>query len=543
MHKPIHFAIALLLSTAMGAQQFQHAVGSPQTDMLLTLDRAQNSGFLMGGFTNGTSLPGTNGLLIKTDEAGTPEWSKIIGGQGMDNVTRIKTVEDNGYLIGGTSNSGVGNGLPNAFVGRITQEGTSLGFVSIGTAGEEQLRDMQPTADGGLLITGITRFVDNNYDVFVARLDEAANLIWSHVFGSPDYEVPLSITEANDGSIFVWGHQNGAGSQNYDGLLIKLNPSGELLWSRRFGLPNNEIVWDMVETEEGDLILTGDTNSTENGFNDIFLLRVTNEGDVVWSFTYGGLSNEHATNIVKITNQTYAVVGASASFGSGGLDFMAMFIDAGSGGMKYTNAYGGSLKDVAHAAIKTNDSGLLMVGETRSFGPGLMNGLVIRVNQDGQCACNSEHVFPFEVNQIGFTINDGVVDLKYSGLNAFTNNALGVFDGQPSVEVICNDQPSAVEGLTQELAFTQNLEHDQPSNRLILSPNPSLGHPVKLTLEGEGDRQVIIDIYNLEEKRVAGDVVSGYQRIETFLPDLPRGIYLVRTTVNGETETKRLLIE
>lgn len=544
MYKLITGAALVLSAAAVSAQMFQHAHGTPQTDMLLDVCRAPGAGYFISGFTTGATFSGQTGLLIRTDLQGSAVWSKAVGGNGMDNVNRVLPSPLGGFFIGGASSTRVSNGMPNAFVGQLADNGDPVWFKSIGTAGEEQLRDMTFAENGDLLITGLSRFFDSSYDMFAARITQGGELVWSAIYGSPEYEVPMSIVEAPDGSIFVWGHQNGSMTQGYDAVLLKLNAQGSPIWSKRYGLSANEIVWDMIVTPDGDLLMSGDTNSEGAGMNDVFLIRANTDGEIIWSNTYGGPSNEHGTRVRHVKNQLFVVTGATASFGAGGLDFMTMFIDQG-GGIKYARAYGGDIKDVAHGVTISDDHGIFLVGETRSFGPGLMNGLAVRTDQDGDCACNDDLFTGFQVHAQSFSQSTADIVQRSTNIQLANNPNISVIEFTPQSSAIC-------EQLTQEGSSWNNpitseahsiqLPSVALSERFSLYPNPSNGLPVRATVLIDEPTPTLIEVFNIEGKRIAEIQVAGNGKVETLLPQLSGGIYLIRSTSGGKSETRRLII-
>lgn len=532
--------LGLWLGFAVSAQQFQQIYGSNQVEMILDAANVSDGGFIMSGASNGTTLLGNSGFILRTDAGGNVVWNKAVGGNGMDNVSIVEPLGNDRFILAGSTSTGAATTVMNAFYGVISADGEVDWLARLGSNSEDQLRAVEPCANRDLLLTGFTRSSDPAYDVFVARVDESGELIWAYTYGTEFYEVPLKIIESQTGEIYVWGHQNGGLTQAYDAVLTKLDANGNLIWSKRYGLQANELAWDLIETESGDLLLVGDTVSGGAGLNDIFVVRVGSEGNIVWAFAYGGYSNDHGTTIRHIKNDMYAVVGGTSTFGHGGLDYLVMYINH-DGAMKYANAYGGEIKDIAHNAIVTNDDGLLLLGETRSFGNGPMSGLAIRVNQDGHCACNTV-VDQFEVTPLDFLISESGFTVRGEGMSVSEAGALQIIDNFFEMETLCTNTllPTDLEvGHNNDIA---PIRGEIERERMQLHPNPSNGIPVTAQLRISEAELVYIDVYNLEGKVVATQEVYGSGRTDVILPPLPAGMYLVRLTSSEQIETRRLII-
>lgn len=537
MFKLIPGALGLLLVGTVSAQQFQHAYGTPQTDMLIDVTNLSSGGFMVAGFSNGGPFAGTSGLIMKLDDLGNVDWSKSVGGAGMDNLSDILEGTDGRLWIGGSTSTGT-NGAPSALVGQLEPDGTPLWFRTLGTNGEEQLRKMAFAANGDILLTGLSRSVDASYDIFVARLNGEGDLLWNAVYGSNEYEVPLGITEGLDGSIYVWAHQDGESTQGYDALLVKLDANGELLLSKRYAMGLNELAWDILTLPNGDLLLSGDTNSSGAGMNDAFVMRTDSDGNILWSKTFGAQSNEHGINLVHTKNNDYALVGASSSFGQGGLDFMVLhFNDAG--GVKYVQAYGGEIKEVAHGVVRTPDSGLLMVGESRSYGPGLMNGFAVRVDQDGRNACNTGTASNFQTLEAEMSVFTGNIAWKGNNMVLLTAEGISVAESPAAIEAVCSTAAPEIGSNPESDSF----ENAEVAERMRLRPNPSNGTQVRAEIVVNEDQIGRIEVFNLAGRKIAEELVGGAGMREVVLPPLARGIYLVRYTNGLSMDTQKLIIE
>ena len=105
-----------------------------------------------------------------------------------------------------------------------------------------------------------------------------------------------------DGDVIMVGTVYNTVEEQSDILLARFDESGELLWSHLFGGEENEEGQSVVPLSTGGFLVGGSTVSYGNGGNDIFILRVEDDGDLVWQETYGTAANEGACRIREVAD-------------------------------------------------------------------------------------------------------------------------------------------------------------------------------------------------------------------------------------------------
>lgn len=542
MFKLITSAATLALAVTVSAQQFQHSTGTSQTDLFYSITAFNNNNFVLGGMSAGSSFNGNTGMVLCTDKFGNETWAKSIGGNGSDAIAKVVAIPETGILFGGTSSSGSPTGMPNVFFGLLDVSGTSVWTRELNGSGDEQLRDMLVTENGDILLAAMSRSFGPSYDILLTRVAQDGTTLWSHAFGTPDYETPVKVVEASDGNFFVWCHQNGNATVGFDALLLKVDANGNLQWSKRFGLPGSNLAWDMTLTESGNLLMVGDTNVAGEGMNDAYMICVDQDGLVQWSNTYGGQNHDHATTILHVQNNMYALVGATGSFGHGGLDMLVAFIND-QGDLKYATAYGGNIKDVAHSAVHLEDDGLYLAGETRSFGPGFMSGYLVRVNQDGTSACHSMVGNVFVQNPVEFDEYDGNLQQTGSGLSSVEAGYIQIVDADLTTEIVCSNAPIAEDFTPISVEDDPFAPDEADHQRMRLSPNPVADHtPVRASLLFDLTNEGVLEVYDLGGRVIQRNEMKGTGHFDITLNGLPTGLYLVRLTHGNEVETRRLIV-
>lgn len=163
--------------------------------------------------------------------------------------------------------------------------------------GNDVARDVVESfsSDGGFLITGYTDRAgcDNmgRQDMFLMRIDGSGNVQWLNTYGTSDYnelafrliECRYSATGSDDaGEIVVAGFRNIEDSR-YDGLLLRTNSTGGIIFFKRYDGGRNDGFYGVIESHVGnnrsDLIAAGFTDSyNTSGVTNGFAIRVDMNG-------------------------------------------------------------------------------------------------------------------------------------------------------------------------------------------------------------------------------------------------------------------------
>lgn len=116
-----------------------------------------------------------------------------------------------------------------------------------------------------------------------------------------------------------------------DGFLVKLDPSGEVLWARRFGGTGLDPLWGVGTDAEGNVYIGGTFDGTLDselgkgtslGQADMYLARVSPAGDLVWSKTLGSAGGDALWSLdVQPDGRVTAsgMIGGPGSLGGGPL--------------------------------------------------------------------------------------------------------------------------------------------------------------------------------------------------------------------------------
>lgn len=266
--------------------------------------------------------------------------------------------------------------------------------------------DIFQTMDGGYLLSGERHEVrGGTSDVALVRLDANKNLLWSKTYGDTLNEYGMKVLETPDGDILVTGFAESYGAGQRDAYLLKLNSQGDTLWTKTYGGPLLDQANDMLLLNYGEIMLIGNTFSFGNNSSDIYLLRLDSQGNIIWAYTYGGTGNDFGRSAAIDDNGNLYILGDTESFGSAQSDILMMQLDM-SGNILNAVTAGGEGLEIGKQIQLTPSGQLIIGGTTTSFGAQNKDIQLIAMDTDGNIQSSRLYGGPFEDDLSSITILD-----------------------------------------------------------------------------------------------------------------------------------------
>ena len=339
--------LLVLRTDGEGNRIWQKTYGGSGFDAAAAMVNTADGGMLITGQTTSSDgdvqgLHGNNDFwLMKLDASGNKVWSKTYGGKGYDGAAAITATPDGGYILAGYASSSDGD------------------------------------------VTSHLNFELNFYDVWLVKVDASGNKVWEHSYGGQGDDLATSIHAAPGGGYYVGGYtqsNNGdfTGARGADdAFLMKISEDGTLNWSNRYGGARADATQSIDVDIDGNLVLSVTTYSIDgdgegnHGGSDLLILKTDPSGNVLWKSIFGGSSNDFAQSAISNPDGTMLLVGWGLSrdqdfaTGYGANDAWVIRLD-GQGHATWKKNFGGQLDDVAMTVVRDPRKGFVLAGDASS---------------------------------------------------------------------------------------------------------------------------------------------------------------------------------
>jgi hypothetical protein len=325
-----------------GVKQLGAAGATTEADGAAT-DASGNvyvSGFTEGAL-NGTAVTGfRDAFVAKYDAGANLVWVKLLGAVAGYTLSTSVAADDDGnvYVGGSTDGSLNGNPVPNGeeyFIAKLDSDGEIVWLKQAGAPGQgSQTREITVDGAGNVYLAGNTTGGLNGnpqsgfYDYFVAKYDSDGNLDWLEQLGVGGFQtfgdgvgVDLS------GNVFLIGTARGGLAGNtqagdYDYLIAKYDPSGNLLWLRQGGMPAGITTGHGGSVDSfGDIYFVGQTTvglngNTQTGNVDYYVAKYDTNGGLLWIRQAGDAATHSQAMASRVDAADNVIL---SGFTSGGL--------------------------------------------------------------------------------------------------------------------------------------------------------------------------------------------------------------------------------
>ncbi|MEM4720705.1 MAG: choice-of-anchor D domain-containing protein [Candidatus Methanomethylicaceae archaeon] len=302
-------------------------------------------------------------IFSKLNASGTVQWAKKVYKGDYDELIIIE--QDDGFFVTGTTRTSK-DGPKDIIWAKFNSSFNQLYGKLFGGSRDDDV-GFEKTNDGGWIGTGRTNSYgpEDDQDILILKLDSSGNLQWSKVFHHGLDDGSAQILELSNGYMLCASVANTT-SGGEDILVAKLNSSGSPQWVKLYGGIgiNNAVIH---EISGGNFLLWGTTQADVMSFDtDIILIKIDGSGNIVWAKKYGSSKLEIVNNVLENPDGTFLLNGSVGDIFSFNYDILLMKLDS-TGNILWQKALGGSGFDVA-GLEKTSDGNYFILGTTSSFG-------------------------------------------------------------------------------------------------------------------------------------------------------------------------------
>lgn len=474
---------------------------------------AFDNGYMIAG----SAWPEPKGMVLKTDSFGNSIWAKSYGISNSTIVIKsiIPTHDSCFVIVGNAFNASTDQN--EALCIKINASGDTVWSKTISQSGLSLTAvSVQQTRDSGYIISGYADDNDPPYNrVFAARLDGSGNMIWINVLTTSTWgQIAFSSKQTPDNGFLLIGYITELAPYYTNTVLIKLDESGDLSWSKKYKLNSSmySAGYDFVNTTDGYLCYV---NSG--------LMKTDFSGNVLWIRSYSDVSGNGCINCPSPKLRQVSDGGYIMLKGDIFLDGGRITKTDSQGNQLWTNHV---LLDAADV-IETNQKELLIVGNGPLVGVKMpqTNEPQIGIIQTDSSGNAADCVF----SSSGVPLIDTITASSVT----FSANTEGSINNiYPDINTIDIDDRSGC------VDFIGGIAENAETMGISIFPNPATKI---ITIESEKDfKEALLTIYNTKTQLVLQQSLQQ-KHLEIDISSFSSGIYFVKITSNNTTGVWKLV--
>ena len=314
-----------------------------------------------------TSMGGSDSFVAKYQPDGTFVWVRQLGGNGTpENANGLGTDAAGNIFVSGlfVDNLVVGTGsskttlrtfgAADGYLAKFAANGNLVWVKQFGSTTAEVVNGLTVDKSGNVIVTGsapvgaIFGSGSNaqvlqgslSSDLFLAKYSNDGNLIWLQSAGGALTDSGYAVATDSDGNVFLAGSTGGGtfGSgayaqnilstgftgniQTLNGFVAKYSAQGNLVWVRLADRSTSGYL-DAIATDAAGNVYAGgqfqnsatfsDGTNTQtivtNGAQDGMIVKLTNDGNLIWARNIGGSSADNINGIYVSNSGSLAVSG------------------------------------------------------------------------------------------------------------------------------------------------------------------------------------------------------------------------------------------
>lgn len=296
-------------------------------------------------------------FITKMDSKGELIWAKNIGGDKSDDGRYMSTdVSGNIYITGtfqGTVDFDPGPGLfpltsqskDDLFILKLNADGNFLWAFQFNASTYIDVNALVLDAQNNVYLTGYFNeridfdFGSSEYylspfgqeDIFILKMNASGQFLWARQLGGKSFELVNDLTIDIEGNVITTGQFTGTtdfdpGPDTFqlttngiaDVFISKINPSGNFVWAKSIGGLAEESGRTLVTDPMGNIYLAGEFHGpvdfdpgsgtrilTPKGSKDMFILKLTDEGNYIWAQQIGNSTARSSDVTLDRKNDLY----------------------------------------------------------------------------------------------------------------------------------------------------------------------------------------------------------------------------------------------
>jgi hypothetical protein len=277
---------------------------------IVDIEAAPGGGVVILADHDRPSVEPSDAVLIKLDRNGNVTWQRRYGTAGYDHPGELLLLDDGGTMVAGSSSD-------DAWIVRLDESGSISWQASYGGPLPDAILSIRETSDGGTIAAlSFVSTEDNIGDIWVMKLDAEGEVAWLMSYETTGFEYSVDVFQTSGGHYLLAGVlRQFSENESNAAWALKIDEGGGILWQKAYAGGRGRDAVAVAEAADGGYVLAGNVE-WELVYDDdeVYLLKIDEDGGIVWSRNYGGDFSDDAFDLRPDRDGGLVVGGNTNSF-------------------------------------------------------------------------------------------------------------------------------------------------------------------------------------------------------------------------------------
>jgi hypothetical protein len=264
-----------------GSVVWDKTFGGSDIDNVYGVSATSDGGCIVAGYKdfNGGAVMGSV-WVTRLSTTGSVDWSKTYDGSAADFGWSVRSTSDGGCIVAAQTYSFGAGAYADAWVLKLSSAGAvEWGEKFGGSTGHEYAYAACQASDGGYIVSGFTESVGaGGQDGWLTKLSATGEVEWQKALGGSGNDYLRALAATPDGGCIAVGDTASFGAGGYDAWVVKLSSTGTVEWQKRFGGSSNDYGYGVSTIPGGGYAVAGATSSFGSGGQNAWVIVLGPDG-------------------------------------------------------------------------------------------------------------------------------------------------------------------------------------------------------------------------------------------------------------------------
>ena len=268
----------VLKLNADGTVDWNRTYGGSGNDRADFIQQTPDGGYIVSGITNSFGSGGRDAWVLKLNADGTVDWQKTYGVASSDWGSDIQLASDGGYVVVGLTQNDL-------WVFKLNSDGTvawQKRYLDIAVSDGSVVPIIRRTNDGGYIVSVWTGAHATDIDTRLLKLNADGTIAWEKNYGAADHETVFDLQQSADGGYILTGVIFNPVSGDTDAWVFKLNEDSTIDWQKIYDMSGPSGGYSIQQTLDGGYAMAGVVDSSGGSFTDVdyWVSKSDSNGDI-----------------------------------------------------------------------------------------------------------------------------------------------------------------------------------------------------------------------------------------------------------------------